>query len=183
MTTDEMKLALLKHFRYLNYPMVATECVMATPEGWQWGSFVADVLAIGKGAITEIEIKQHPWEIKKDLKIKAKKHACYLSTEGWWDNKYVGSGRGMIGPHKFYFACPVAPMDRESYIASCLSNIPSLYGLILIYDMYDCRVKKRAKWLHRDLTHLEAAKERMLLRLVGENIYLKEKLMEKNNAK
>ena len=40
--------------------------------------------------------------------------------------------------------------------------------------MYDCRVLKRAKWLHRDLTHLEAAKERMFRRLVDENIYLKE---------
>jgi len=40
--------------------------------------------------------------------------------------------------------------------------------------MYDCRVLKRAKWLHRGLIHLQAAKERMCVRLVNENIQLKQ---------
>ncbi len=184
MTTEEMKLALLKHFRYLNYPMVATECVMATPEGWHWSSFTADVLAIKEGLMVEIEIKQHPWEIKKDLETKAKKHAVYLNTKGWWHEKYVGlESEGMIRPHKFYFACPVTLENRKSHHAACLSDMPGPYGLILMYGVDNCWVQKRAKWLHRDLTHLEATKERMFLRLVKENIYLREELMEKSNGK
>jgi len=174
MTTGEMKLALLKHFRYLNYPMVATECLMLTQEGLSCsGAFYADVLAIKKNLIVEIEIKQHRCEMHSDLKTKPRKHALYLHTKGMWDNQYDFWKEGTIVPHKFYFAYHLSPKNRKIHNAAYYSDIPASYGLIIVYDMYNCRVLKRAKWLHRDLTHLEAAKERMLLRLVNENIYLK----------
>jgi len=177
MTTDEMKLALLKHFRYLNYPMVATECDMSPPNSrYACRSFVADILAIKKDIMVEIEIKQRRCEMVGDLKTKLEKHAFYLRTKGPWDSSYDFWEKGMIRPHKFYFAYHLSPKNRKWHNAAYYPEIPAPYGLIIVYDMRDCRVLKRAKWLHRDLTHLEATKERMLLRLVGENIYLKEKL-------
>ncbi len=183
MTTDEMKLVLLKHFRYLNYPMVASECVMTIP-GLRYGcpSFTTDILAIKKDIMVEVEIKQHRYEMIGDLKTKRQKHAFYLHTKGPWDNSYSFWEKGMIRPHKFYFAYHLSPKNRKIHNAAYYPDIPTPYGLIIVYDMNDCKVLKRAKWLHRDLTHLEAAKERMLFRLVGENIYLKENLMEKSKC-
>lgn len=184
MTTVEMKLALLKHFRYVNYPMVATECDMSPSNSrYACRSFTADILAIKKDIMVEIEIKQYPWEITKDLKTKRQKHAFYLRTKSPWDNSYDFWERGMIRPHKFYFACPVTLENRKSHSATCLSNMPVPYGLILMYGIKNCWVQKRAKWLHRDLTHLEDAKERMFLRLVRENIYLREKEYDRKNEK
>lgn len=175
MTTEEMKLALLKHFRYLNYLMVAPECVMSNP-GSRYGcsSFIADILAIKETTMVEIEIKQHRWEMGNDLKTKCQKHAFYLRAKSPWDNHYDFWEKGMIRPHKFYFAYHLSSKNRKIHNAAYYLDIPTPYGLIIVYDMDDCKVLKRAKWLHRDLTHLEAAKERMLRRLVDENIYLKE---------
>lgn len=181
MTTEEMELALLKHFRYLNFPMVASECFMLIKEGLSCsGTFYADILAIKEELIVEIEIKQHRFEMVSDLKTKPRKHALYLRTKGMWDNQYDYWEKDTIVPHKFYFAYHLSPKNRKVHNAAYYPDIPTPYGLIIVYDMHDCKVLKRAKWLHRDLTHLEAAKERMLLRLVQENIHLREKLMEKN---
>lgn len=175
MTTEEMKLALLKHFHYLHYPMVATECTMSNL-GSRYGcsSFIADILAIKETTIVEIEIKQHRWEMGNDLKTKCQKHAFYLRTKSPWNNCYDFWEKGMIRPHKFYFAHHLSYRNKKIHNATYYPDIPAPYGLIIVYDMYNCKVLKRAKWLHRDLTHLEAAKERMCIRLVNENICLKE---------
>lgn len=183
MTTNEMKLVLLKHFRYLNYPMVASECVMTVREGLiACPSFYADILAIKEDLIVEIEIKQYRCEMNNDLKMKPRKHALYLRTKGMWDDQYDFWKKDTIVPHKFYFAYHLSPKNRKVHNATYYPDIPTPYGLIIVYDMHDCKVLKRAKWLHRDLTHLEAAKERMLLRLVKENIDLREELMEKSKC-
>lgn len=181
MTTNEMKLALLNHFRYLNYPMVAAECTM-TVLGSRYGcsSFLADILAIKKSIMVEIEIKQHRYEMVSDLKTKPQKHAFYLRTKSPWENSYAFWEKSLIRPHKFYFAYHLSPKNRMIHNAAYYPDIPAPYGLIIVYDMDDCKVLKRAKWLHRDLTHLEAAKERMAWRLTAENIDLREKLMEKS---
>lgn len=176
MTTGEMKLALLKHFRYLQYPMVATECLMIVPgSSYGFNSYLADILAIKKTIMVEVEIKQRRCEMVSDLKTKPQKHAFYLRTKSPWDNCYDRWEQGMIRPHKFYFAYHLSPKNRKIHNAAYYPDLPAPYGLIIVYDLYNCRVLKRAKWLHRDLTHLEAIKERMCLRLVSENIYLKEK--------
>lgn len=178
MTTEEMKLALLKHFRYLGYPMVATECAMTVPGAREgYGSFVADVLAIKETLIIEVEIKQHRCEFASDLKTKPEKHAFYLNQKSPWDNRYEFWERGRIRPHKFYFAYHLSPRNKHVHNAAYYPNIPTPYGLIIVYDINDCRVLKRAKWLHRDIIHLQAAKNRMCIRLVLENIHLKSEIM------
>lgn len=182
MTTEEMKLSLLKHFRYLNYPMVATECAMTIPgSSYGFSSFLADILAVKKTTIVEIEIKQHRCEMVRDLKTKCQKHAFYLRTKSLWDNCYDRWEKGMIRPHKFYFAYHLSPKNRNIHNAAYYPDIPTPYGLIIVYDMDDCKILKRAKWLHRDPSHLEAVKERMCLRLVSENIQLKEKEYDRKN--
>jgi len=175
MTTEEMKLALLTHFRYLNYPIVTTECLMAIPGSYGGGaSSVADVLAIKKAVIIEIEIKQHRYEMGKDLEIKARKHAFYLRTKSLWDNWYNSWEKTAIRPNKFYFAYHLSPKNRQRHDVVYYPDIPTPYGLIIIYEMNDCKVLRRAKWLHQDSTHVEAIKERICLRLVKENIYLRQ---------
>ncbi len=175
MTTEEMKFALLKHFRYLNYPMVATECTMIVPGArYYTPSFQADILAIKETLMVEVEIKQHRCEFASDLKTKPEKHAFYLTQKSPWDNRYEFWEKGMIRPHKFYFAYHLSPRNKHVHNATYYPDLPAPYGLIIVYDLYDCRILKRAKWLHRDIIHLQAAKDRMCVRLVLENIQLKQ---------
>lgn len=174
MTTDAMKFALLRHFKYLGYPLVATECTMTVPgASCGIGTFLADVLAIKESLIAEIEIKQHRAEFASDLKTKPKKHAFYLAQKSPWQNLYQLWARSRIRPHKFYFAYHLSPQNKHVHNATYYPDLPTSYGLIIIYDINDCRVLKRAKWLHRDPIHLQAAKDRMCTRLVNENIHLK----------
>ena len=174
MTTGQMKFALLKHFKYLGYPMVATECKMTVLDSrYDSLSFLADVLAIKGTLMVEIEIKQHRSEFASDLKTKPKKHAFYLTQKSPWDNRYEFWDKGMIRPHKFYFAYHLSPKNKHVHNAAYYPHLPTPYGLIIIYDINDCRVLKRAKWLHRDIIHVQAAKERMCVRLVNENIHQK----------
>lgn len=174
MTTTQIKFALLKHFRYLGYPMVATECSMTVPGArCSIGTSIADVLAIKESLIAEVEIKQHRCEMTSDLKTKPKKHAFYLNSKSPWENRYKYWHEGLIRPHKFYFAYHLSPKNRLVHNAAYYPNLPAPYGLIIVYDINDCRILKRAKWLHRDPVHLQATKDRMCLRLVRENIYLK----------
>jgi len=155
--------------------MVATECKMSVPESrYDSCCFLADILAIKGTIMVEVEIKQRRSEMIRDLKTKPEKHAFYGSTKSPWDNRYEYWEKGMIRPHKFYFAYHLSPKNRNVHNAAYYPDIPTPYGLIIVYDMYDCRVLKRAKWLHRDLIHLQAAKERMCVRLVNENIQLKQ---------
>ncbi|GAI99273.1 unnamed protein product, partial [marine sediment metagenome] len=86
MTTEEMKFALLKHFRYLGYPMVATECMMTVPDSRYDSPSIADILAIKQTLMVEVEIKQHRYEFASDLKTKPEKHAFYLTQKSPWDN-------------------------------------------------------------------------------------------------
>lgn len=171
MSTNEMKFALLKHFKYLGYPMVATECKMTVPDSrYDSLAFLADVLVIKGTLMVEVEIKQHRCEFASDLKTKPEKHAFYLAHKSPWDNRYEFWEKGMIRPHKFYFAYHLSPKNKHVHNAAYYPHLPAPYGLIIVYDLYDCRILKRAKWLHRDVIHLQAAKDRMLFRLVNENI-------------
>lgn len=180
MTTNAMKFALLRHFKYLGYLMVATECAMTVPgASCGIGTFTADVLAIKDSLITEIEIKQHRSEFASDLKTKPQKDAFYLTRKSPWDNRYEFWEKGMIRPHKFYFAYHLSPKNKHVHNAAYYPHLPDAYGLIIVYDINDYRILKRAKWLHRDIIHVQAAKERMCTRLVNQNIQFKQNEYDK----
>lgn len=148
MTTEEMKIALLWHFRFkLQYPLVVTECKV--------GNYLADILAIKKDISVEIEVKQNFSEIIQDLRTKRHKHNKYLNLDE-------------IKPNKFYFALP-----SDRYQKNHLEKIPKYYGLIRIEKLYDLQVAKSASYLTREKKHLDKLKEALMQRLTAENIDLR----------
>ena len=169
MTTDEMKLALLWHFKWrLNYPLVITEGTIS----YNYHG-LADILALRKTMAVEVEIKKSLCEIKRDLKVKQLKHWHYLN----------GAFSDRI-PNKFYFALPSG--FKDATLQKYKDIIPKPYGLIVVendnYKPHGCHTAKRGQYLTRRTDHLEKLKERISWRLTAENIHLREKLMEKNNA-
>lgn len=157
MTTETLKLALMWHFRWrLQYPLVATECDI--------GEYRADILAIRKEIVVEVEIKRYRYEIAQDLKSKQGKHQSYL----------YGSDHKWIRPNKFYFALP----RRGKHIPGYVSEIPDPYGLILVYDLYECCTIKRAKYLTREDKYLGTLRQKIEERLTSENIDLRLKINE-----
>jgi len=167
MTTEEMKLALMWHFRWrLQYPLVITEGTI------HYGS-KADILAIRKTMAVEVEIKKSFCEIKRDLKMKHSKHWLYLNSPN--------SDRI---PNKFYFALPSG--FKDAILQKYKDIIPKPYGLIVVeddhYKPHGCHIAKRGQYLTRRTDHLGKLKETTSWRLSAENIDLREKLMEKNNA-
>lgn len=148
MTTEEMKVSLLWHFRFdLQYPLVVTECKVEP--------YLADILAIKKDVVIEIEVKQNFSEIIQDLRTKGHKH-----------NKY--SSPNFDGPNKLYFALPA-----KRYQKNHLEKIPKNYGLILIKRLYDLQVAKSAHYLTRENKHLDKLKEALMRRLTADNINLR----------
>lgn len=162
-----MKLALLWHFRWrLQYPLVATECFIGS-------YYLADILAIRKKIAVEVEIKRSFSEIKWDLEKKQTKHWFYLNN----DHAEI--------PNKFYFAIPSG--FKNVTLEKYKEMMPKPYGLIVVeddhYKPHSCHTVKRAQYLTRRTDHLEKLKEMVSWRLTSENIDLREKLLERNNAK
>ena len=168
MTTEEMKLALLWHFRWrLQYPLVATECFI--------GYHAADILALRKKIAVEVEIKRNFSEVKRDLGKKQTKHWFYLNPDPSWPSS------GEI-PNKFYFALPSG--FKDATLDKYKEMVPKPYGLIIVeddhYKPHSCHTVKRAQYLTRRTDHLEKLKEMVSWRLTSENIDLREKLLERN---
>jgi len=167
MTTEEMKLALLWHFRWrLQYPLVITEgTITSNYHG------IADILALRKTMVIEVEIKRNFCEIKRDLQKKQSKHWFYLNR----------ANSGGI-PNKFYFALPSG--FREATLQKYKDIIPRPYGLIVVEDddfrPHGCHTAKQGQYLTRCTDHLEELRGRISWRLSAENIDLREKLLEKN---
>lgn len=160
MTTEEMRLALLHHFRFrLQYPLVVTECNI--------NGYLADILAI-HNIVVEVEIKRHLSEITQDLNEKARKHSFYLECQ------VPDYG---LKPNKFYFALPSNSrgIDEEKYN----KIIPKPYGLILVrdYNYHQCQTVKQARYLTKKNEGLRSFfKDILSKRLTSENIDLREKL-------
>ena len=174
MTTQEMTTAVMWHLKYkMGYPLVTTEAIMAIPS--RSPSFFADVVGVKKCLITEIEIKQRRHEMRSELKSKADKHHFYLQPESdppfSWN--YSRWEKYLIRPHKFYFAYHLSSKNIDKSDASCYTELPEAYGLIIVYELHKCVVLKPAKWLHRDVSKLEDLRRRIMLRLTVENIRLR----------
>ncbi len=169
MSTDEMKLAILWHFKWrLNYPLVITEGTITNNYHG-----LADILALCKTMAVEVEIKKSFCEMKRDLKKKQLKHWFYLNSP---------NSDGI--PNKFYFALPSG--FKDATLEKYKDIIPKPYGLIVVEDddfkPHGCHTVKRGQYLTRRIDHLEKLKERMSWRLTSENIDLRLKLMEKSKC-
>ncbi len=179
MATDEMKYRVACHFRYrLNYPLVTCECGI--------GSFnYADVLAIKKGIVSEVEIKQNRAEIFQDLKKKDTKHNMYLK---WSDAEVDGSNTSWCGhtrPNKFYFAIPWINSDgSDEKLRTIIETIPKPYGLVTIsmhhYMWGICAVVKRSGYLTKDQSQIPFIRKTLMKRLTNENLHFRQsKLKER----
>ncbi len=167
MTTDEMKLAIMWHFKWkLWYPLVITE-------GELHYRSKADVLAIRKTMAVEVEIKKEFCEISRDLKVKHSKHNFYLTG---LDSTRI--------PNKFYFALPSG--FKDATLEKYKEIIPKPYGLIVVEDddfrPHHCRIVKYGLYLTRYTDHLENLNKMISHRLAAENIDLRLKLMEKSKC-
>ncbi len=174
MTTEEMKLAVMWHFKWrLNYPLVITEGTITRS---YYG--LADILALRKTMAVEVEIKKSFCEIKRDLKKKQLKHWHYL--KGAFSDRI---------PNKFYFALPSG--FKDTTLEKYKDIIPKPYGLIVVEDddfrPHSCHTVKRGQYLTKCTDHLEKLNERVSWRLTAENIdlrdeniHLRKKLMEKS---
>lgn len=169
MTTEEMKLAVMWHFKWrLNYPLVITEGTITRS---YYG--LADILALRKTMAVEVEIKKSFCEIKRDLKKKQLKHWHYL--KGAFSDRI---------PNKFYFALPSG--FKDATLEKYKEIIPKPYGLIVVEDddfrPHHCRIVKYGLYLTRYTDHLENLNKMISHRLAAENIDLRLKLMEKSKC-
>lgn len=135
MTTNEIKTKLLKYFKWeRNYDIVCTEMVYYILAK----IVVADLIAVNKHEIVEIEIKTSISDLRADFLNKIEKHEIYNIPEMMTIQM----------PNRLYY-CVHKDMCNEATPIILSKN--KKYGIIIYYDIGGypyISIEKRASKLH-----------------------------------